>query len=824
MKKSLKILLIIGAVIVFLILTIAIAVPPFAKHYIEKHDRELVGRTVRMKKLQFNLFSGRLRVTGLEIGGAEDSAAFFRLDSFDMRMRLWPLLARRIDVRHVAFAEPDLKVYQHGTAFDFDDMLAHFRGDTTQTISADAASEPWEIGIYNIAIRHGHIFYKDLLLDATWGLNDVNLRIPGVYFSGAKTDVGAVLNFAEGGSLATTVAYDIATSAFDIGLRLQDFTLAGTLPYFRQSLDVAGIDGRLTADVNLHGDAEHLLSLRADGEASLAGFALRDMQQRPAISVDTLYLKLAEGDLGKQRFRFDRFYVAGFSALAEFTDRGNNLLALLRQQTTEAAEPVVTAQPNASKSGTQSGDVPGSVAPAAATSTDVVPELIPVLQIADFEIARSSIVLRDLTLEKPFEYHITDIRMQSRDFDPAKSNRLIVDARMQKTGAAKLRWEGRLDDIANQNITLWLTNIGLSDFSPYCEHYTAYPLTQGNLTFRSQNIIRNRHLDGTNHLDIFEPVAAKKRKDLQPEFKIPLKLGLYVLKDKKGHVKMDLPVKGSLDSPEFSYRKIVMKAIGNVLLKVVTAPFSFLGGRSDNLEYVAVDPRQYAFTSEQYAAFDKIAGMLRDKPEMRIDLTHRINLRKALPEQQADVLRMAYAAHLKSADTTAGSSRLSMLEYEKIQQADIRAPEIMAFADSLLALRGIPSQGLSAEKKAAALYAETAADQLRKLMETRDKVLAEYMLSTHGITEHAFRIRTPDSAALRSYAGRDRYTLALEVDGETVEIAVSDSTVTDSITTSGIPARQLVPDTNGSVTDDAPLPEEAEAATGSSGSREMALQ
>ena len=62
---------------------------------------------------------------------------------------------------------------------------------------------------------------------------------------------------------------------------------------------------------------------------------------------------------------------------------------------------------------------------------------------------------------------------------------------MQRTGSAKLRWEGTLDDLNNQSITLWLSNLNLRDFSPYCEHFTAYPVTDGNLTFRSQNVIRN---------------------------------------------------------------------------------------------------------------------------------------------------------------------------------------------------------------------------------------------------------------------------------------------------------------------------------------------
>ena len=544
------------------------------------------------------------------------------------------------------------------------------------------------------------------------------------------------------------MAYDIASSEFDIGLKLKDMTLAGMLPYFRQSLDIGGVAGRLSADIRLRGDTEHLLSLRTEGTASLAGFSLVDMQQRPVAGVDTLGVQLAEGDLGKMRFRFDRLYVGGFSLLTELTPGGDNLSALIKPSPETPAAPTAPEEP-APK--TVSG--PG-----------------PTLQIADLEIAGGRVTLRDLTMERPFEYAVTDIRMRSRGFDPSKRNRLEIDARMQRTGQAKLRWEGTLDDMNNQNITLWLSNLDLRDFSPYCEHFTAYPLTRGNLTFRSQNVIRNRYLDGTNHLDVFEPRVDKKRKDLKPEMNIPLKLGLYVLKDKTGHVKMDLPVGGDLDSPEFSYRKIVLKAIGNVLLKVVTAPFSFLSGSRDNLEYIPLDAAQYAFTSEQYASFDQIAQLLKEKPEMQVALTQRINLSRALPAQAANVLRLAYHNSLAAADPAGQRPRLSMLEYEKLQQTDIRTPAVEAFADSLLTAQGHPVQGLSPDAKALALYRGQALGQLRRMMASRDKALAEYMFSTHGIQPPAFRLQPMDSLALAAYTGRNRYTIALGVDGETLEI------------------------------------------------------
>ena len=61
MKKIYKILLITLAVLIVLVLAVAIAASPVAKSYIEKHDRELLGRSIRMERLRMNIFTGPLR-------------------------------------------------------------------------------------------------------------------------------------------------------------------------------------------------------------------------------------------------------------------------------------------------------------------------------------------------------------------------------------------------------------------------------------------------------------------------------------------------------------------------------------------------------------------------------------------------------------------------------------------------------------------------------------------------------------------------------------------------------------------------------------------
>ena len=196
---------------------------------------------------------------------------------------------------------------------------------------------------------------------------------------------------------------------------------------------------------------------------------------------------------------------------------------------------------------------------------------------------------------------------------------------------------------------------------------------------------------------------------------------------------------------------------------------------------------------------------------MQIALTQRINLDRALPAQSVNLLRLAYHNSLAAADSTGRRPRLSMLEYEKLQQIDIRTPAVGAFADSLLALRGISPQGMSPNAKALALYREDALGLLRRMMAMRDRALGEYMLSTHGVQAPAFRLQPMDSTALTAYAGRDRYTLALGLDGETVEIG-GDTADGDAPADADEPAGTETPAATAADSTAVPEPERQESA------------
>ena len=749
MKKWIKILLVTLGIIAVLVVTTILLLPPIAKNYLEKHSKELVGRQITIEKLRFNVLNGKLRIDRIAMLEPDDSTTFASLGNFYTRIHLLPLLRQRIHIDAALIDKPYLNVYQDGTSFNFDDLLTRFLtpADTVEK----APSNPWTVDIDDIKIHNGELTYKDMQRNVTWGFNELDIDVPGLHLSGhERTDMGIVFNFSRGGSLRTSLEYDQATADYDLSLLLSNLSLAGTAAYFNQVIDIGSVEGLVTLDLHVKGNANHLLDLRTYGIAAASGLKLRDSRDNRIIDVDTLNFDLRDGNLGTMQYDIRRIYAAGIRTQFEiYRGGGNNLLALIKAPEERPTETEATID----------GETTVTIEreePATTQLNFTVGELL---------LDKGEIAFTDNTFEKPFRYLISDIRLSSRDIDFSKQNELTLDAKLQRTGSGHIRWKGSLQNLDNHNLMVALSNINLKDFTPYCEHFTAYPLTGGNLTFRSQNIIADRFLNGTNHLDIFQCEVDKKRKDLEPEFKIPLKLGLYILKDRKGHVKIDLPVKGNLDSPEFSYRKIVMKALGNVLLKVVTAPFSFLTGGGDNLDRIEVDPLQFSLNTDQYATLDKVADILRDKPEMQIGLAQRINRSKAIGRLAELNLKMAcYNSTLPAGE------RLSMIDFERIQATKLKSDEVMRFADSLLALRGIDGSKLSGSRKALTLYGDQAVGQLEKILVRRDSAIVEYLTRSQGIPVTAISVRTIPAQELGDYTGKDIYAIQLGMEEESIDV------------------------------------------------------
>ena len=110
-----------------------------------------------------------------------------------------------------------------------------------------------------------------------------------------------------------------------------------------------------------------------------------------------------------------------------------------------------------------------------------------------------------------------------------------------------------------------LTGVRLTDFDAICRNYTSYPLEGGVLSVQSKIDVRRAKMNGNNHIEIDKPdVGMKDLSSDAPYKNIPLQLGFKMLTSAQNMIVLDVPVEGDVSNPQFSFRKIIGRALGKV--------------------------------------------------------------------------------------------------------------------------------------------------------------------------------------------------------------------------------------------------------------------
>lgn len=739
MKKWIKVLIIIGSSILALVLAIALLISPIAKSYIQNHDKELLGRKIRIDNLSINIFTGSLDVEHLEIYEKDDKNKFITIDSFKFNMKIYPLIANKLIVQRILVSGANVNITQKGSVFNFDDILKKF--SSSDTTPSDTSSK-WEITLNNIDINKTQIIYKDLELNTTWPLEDLALNIPSIYFSNKSSDIGLKLRFQNGGSLALNAKYNMLSTKYNLDISLLNFTLKNTLPYIQQSMNVSEVSGLLSTNLKIIGDIDHVMNFIAKGDLGVKDFSLKDNKLKNIVSIKDMLMKIDEVSLNKNKYHINQLKLAGLSSEFDMFKNGTNNFSTLMK-------------PEKSKTNSSSS-----------TNKEVKMDFL----ISQLNIDNSSLIFKDQTLQRPFTYPINNINIKSQNITLDKENQLSLEANVGRSGKVKIKWKGIADGIANHNLTLIIQNLNLKELSPYVLEYFAVPITNGNLSFTSQNIIKNYNLKGTNKLDIYKCEVGKKDKTIKAEYsKIPLKLGLYILKDRKEKINLDLPVTGNVNSPKFSYKKLILKTLGNLIVKIALSPFSLiadqLGIKGDELSAIEIEPLQRGFTSEQFSKFKSLADIAKAKPGLKLILTQEANYEKCIQEFAIMDLKISYYT---SKNPVSEDKRLDLVDLDEVKQIDIKSKDFISFTDNLLSQKQLSKEG-SIEEKAILLFKEKSDLSLQNSMQRRNEKLLNHFTQVLGINPSRIRIISLPLEEIKSKSTKTQYKVTLEAEGDSEE-------------------------------------------------------
>lgn len=733
-------LITLGSLIV-IILLIFFFISPIAKYMVEKHSKEWIGRQIWINKLDINIFKGTVVTDGFRLLEKDDKTNFVSFDTLSVAINPMKLLSHEINVRYITLDKPRIRIVQDDSIFNFTDIIKRFsKKDTTK--DEDKNAKPWDVGVYNIKLKDGQLSYKDVVRDTKWDLKNLKLNVPGVYFSGKKsTDAGVSFHLAEGGDITTKVKYNMKKNIYGVDVNITELALANLLPYMSDMVNIHVLNGVFSGHVNVDGNVDDPSNVTIKGNMGVKGFYAEDNSGKRLAAVNNLAVEVGKVNPKEGVCDINSVKIDKLSSAFEMYKDHNNFSYLMKPE-----KPKTTGQKK-------------EEAEASKKSKNKPMHVV----VKHFELNHSDFSFSDYTIRMPFSYHLTDINVKSENFSPDNSsNSMMLRTQVPGGGFIFLKWTGSMSSIVNQRIELMMKNVSLTQFTPYSMEYFAYPIKSGVFSFTSENIIRNYQLNGKNKIDIYDCKVGDKNKSLKPEFNVPLKLALYIIKDKDDRILLDVPVSGNVNSPQFSYRKLIFKTIVNLLVKVAVSPFRFLantfGFQSDKLSSVEMDPMLADITSEQFETFTKLADLAKKKPDITLDLTQQFEWQKTLEDRSLYNLKQRYYLVIHPEKR---GQRLAPVDMQDIRDMDEKIPGLVAFADSL------SKSGSNVKEKAIAIYPpDIMAAQLNQLIGMRNHFVSGYFVGKMGLPAGRVKVHGMAPAQLKGYSGKSQYKVDLTVGGE----------------------------------------------------------
>lgn len=580
----------------------------------------------------------QLRVDELRLRGGDARqppvlAQWQALELADARI---DLRARRVALGRLALRQPQLDVARGADGrLNVLDWLPPSAAGAPSAAAAAPAEAPWQLQLRELQLDDGRIGWRDAgaatgpvaVQAAALRVGLQNLQWPaaartppaGLTLSTQLADLRPARRPGPPGRIEWRGQVGLEPLLARGELRIERLPVHAFAPYVPTQLQLvlahadAGWRGRVAVqqsaaglDVAADGDAllstVHVHAREADGSV---GDELLNWQR---LALDGLRLRIAPGGAPDVQVRE--------AALTDFYSR-----LVITEQGRFNLRDIAAASPAGAAASAPAAPAEPASAPAAAASAPAF-----ALAIGSTKLANGRIDFTDRFVRPNYSAALSGLEGSLGAFRTGSTEMAPLTLTGRVAGTGVLEIAGTLNPMARPlalDIRAKASEIELSPLSPYAARYAGYGIERGKLGMEvAYKIEPDGRLDARNRV-VLNQLTFGDRVDSPDATKLPVALAIALLKDRHGVIDLDLPVSGSLNDPQFSVFGIVLKLLGNLLVKAVTAPFSLLfgGGGADDGGLVAFQPGTDRLTPAGVAAVDKVAKALAERPGLSLTLT-----------------------------------------------------------------------------------------------------------------------------------------------------------------------------------------------------------
>ncbi|MDE2287476.1 MAG: DUF748 domain-containing protein [Burkholderiales bacterium] len=602
-----------------------------------------------------------LALDRLDVRSPDKRDAPLKVAALNAQLTSFDLLRKRIDVGSVTVKGLDASIRrEHDGAINLLKLAAVGPAHGTASLPAKAPARhrsgpaaeqsravPWQWQIDTLGLENAAVGFDD---EAASRPVKVQLTALNAKVQGISQDLAKPLHLEVNGTvqrrgtlnLSGTVSPEPLKGALTV--RTQSLDLAAFEPYIDTDLNASIASALLSTDGKLaFARAHDKIQASYLGNATLGNVLMRDKLTSEsflrwgALSAEHIDFRYGTGE---PKIHVGALSLSRFYSRIIINSNGRLNLEDLVAKKSEAPKSLTRAEPQ----GTPATPAPAPASAPVAGAGKVIP--------ADIAIGRVTlqggrINFTDNFIKPNYTANLTQIGGSVGAFGTRSNAPADVVLKGSVDNDAPININGKINPLtpmAFVDIKAKADGIELTNLTPYSDKYTGYPIEKGKLSLDVHYLLDQGKLTADNHIFI-DQLTFGDRVENDTATNLPVRLAVALLKNSRGEIDVQIPVSGSLSDPQFSLGSVIVRAVVNLIVKAVTAPFNLLasafGGGDQQLGFVAFAPGSSTLDAASIKKLETLVKALNDRPALQLDIIGRVD-----PDKDTEGLREAKVMRL----------------------------------------------------------------------------------------------------------------------------------------------------------------------------------
>ena len=630
-----------------------IAIPAFAIHDINVNALE---QQVSIAEVAFD----NVRVSGL-----------FDRSGLDLQRLFTP----KSSAADATSANANPSAAQKGNSETEDEDVSNVATDSTEELAHDTS---WYVELHQFAFNDGSIdliersvsdgtYYRISNLNIKSGKVTTDFSKPISYTTSLHVSADPqTFSDTSKGALSSSGSVVIAEQAVQGKAAIEQLVLSQFQQYVSPHANVTLEDGLFNLNVEFDGafmnaaDKENIDSLNVKASTSINNLSVLDDASSPLLQWLSLKVDNIEFDHASNQLSVDNIHLqAPFARLIIDEAKQTNVSKLIVASSDKSANSESSSETgSATTSKASNANVPAGTTAEPSQANELA------IAVNTISIENGKAYFADHSLTPKFASAIESLNGKVLGIDSRSTSPANVDITGKIDNYAPVKLAGTIhplkDDI-DLDLDFSVKGAELTSVNPYSGTYMGYYIDKGLLSLAVQYKLNGKALEGKNHV-VIDQLTLGKKSNSDQALSLPLGLAIALLEDRNGVIDLGLDVSGDIDSPDFSFGSIILNAIGNIITKAVTAPFSLLAnlvGSDDELDNVEFGFGEHSLNADAQEKLNTLAKALKKRPGLRVNIEGTVNAMSdasALAQRQLNTTLLTRSGYADSPATTGNVS------------------------------------------------------------------------------------------------------------------------------------------------------------------------